>query len=338
MDQMKDGPTKTLEAAEQAGIPTSIIEPIQDQAGGPPLVTPLGYFPVAPVDMANAYATLAADGKRADWYVIQSVKDFRGKTQYEHKVKTEQSIPKDVAADTIAAMQKVVNSGAAGTGSNARTICPTGRQDRHGDGRTRQRPARVVVVVRRLLTQARDGGDVQPRQARQRRPRGLHGAVLRRTDPGHDVPDVHERRARGLGVRHVPASRRTSRAPRARPTRSPRPSATATSTSTAARPSASTIRSRRRRTCGPNQQPDGNLGCEPKPPTDQCPTEPATDRAPTADPPTNSRTARRGRHLARAPPPGTARDTPTTTAAGCSCFRSPRCWVCADPEDEADES
>jgi membrane peptidoglycan carboxypeptidase len=125
MDQMADGPMKTLEAAEQAGIPTSILDSVRDQAGGPPLVTPLGYFPVAPVDMANAYATLAADGKRADWYVIESVKDFRGKTLHEHKVETEQTIPQDVAADTIAAMRKVVNSGGAGTGSNARTICPT---------------------------------------------------------------------------------------------------------------------------------------------------------------------------------------------------------------------
>jgi membrane peptidoglycan carboxypeptidase len=125
MDQMKDGPAKTLDAAVQAGVPSTIADKIKDQPGGPPLVTPLGYFPVAPVDMANAYATIAAGGKRADWYVIQSVKDAQGKTVHTHKVETEQTIPKDVIADTVAAMQRVVNSGAAGTGSNARTICPT---------------------------------------------------------------------------------------------------------------------------------------------------------------------------------------------------------------------
>ncbi len=122
MDQMKDGPVKTLDAAEQAGIPTSILDKVRE--GTPPLVTPLGFFPVAPVDMANAYATIAADGKRADWYVIESVDVPRGKS-YKHKVETEQAIPKDVAADTIAAMRKVVNSGSAGTGYNARTVCPT---------------------------------------------------------------------------------------------------------------------------------------------------------------------------------------------------------------------
>jgi membrane peptidoglycan carboxypeptidase len=125
MDQMDDGPQKTLKAAEQAGIPSRVIEPVLEQDGGPPLVTPLGYFPVAPVDMANAYATLAADGKRADWYIIDTVEDGRGKTLHKHDVKTQQTIPKDVAADTISAMQKVVNSGLAGTGSNAKTICPT---------------------------------------------------------------------------------------------------------------------------------------------------------------------------------------------------------------------
>ncbi|MEJ7634652.1 transglycosylase domain-containing protein [Aeromicrobium sp.] len=125
MDQMDDGPEKTLDAAEQAGIPTSVIDKVKNAEDGPPLVTPLGFFPVAPVDMANAYATLAADGKRADWFIIKSVEDANGTKMHEHKVRTKQMIPKDVAADTIAAMGKVVNSGAAGTGSNARTICPT---------------------------------------------------------------------------------------------------------------------------------------------------------------------------------------------------------------------
>jgi membrane peptidoglycan carboxypeptidase len=121
MDQMKDGPTKTLDAAVAAGIPASVIQKVKDQAGGPPLVTPLGYFPVAPIDMANAYATLAAGGKRADWYIVDKVTQ-NGKTLHQHKVKTTRTIPADVVADTEAAMQGVVRSG---TGINARTICPT---------------------------------------------------------------------------------------------------------------------------------------------------------------------------------------------------------------------
>jgi membrane peptidoglycan carboxypeptidase len=123
MRQMDDGPKRVLEAAKQAGIPASVIDKqLELENGSPPLVTPLGYFPVAPIDMANAYATLAAGGKRADWYVIKKVSDYQGKTLHEHENKTTQAIPKDVVADTISAMQGVVR---AGSGTNARTVCPT---------------------------------------------------------------------------------------------------------------------------------------------------------------------------------------------------------------------
>ncbi|MDQ3157391.1 MAG: penicillin-binding transpeptidase domain-containing protein, partial [Actinomycetota bacterium] len=91
----------------------------------PVLATPLGYAPVSPLDMANGYATIAAGGKKADWYVIEKVTDNQKTELYKHKVRTEQTIAKDVAADTVAALKGTVNSGVAGTGSRARTICPT---------------------------------------------------------------------------------------------------------------------------------------------------------------------------------------------------------------------
>ncbi|MEH3034633.1 MAG: transglycosylase domain-containing protein [Aeromicrobium erythreum] len=112
------GTKKIREAAAQAGIPQSTLDRFDPGAA----VTSLGYVPVRAVDMANAYATLAADGKRADWYVVQSVKSPAGSELFKHKVKTEQAIPEDVAADTLAALQKVTQ---AGTGTNGRTICPT---------------------------------------------------------------------------------------------------------------------------------------------------------------------------------------------------------------------
>ncbi|MFI5429723.1 transglycosylase domain-containing protein [Aeromicrobium sp. UC242_57] len=118
VQQMDDGPQKVLDAARQAGVPNGPLNEIK--ADGLPLVTPLGYVKVAPVDMANAYATIAAEGKRADWYVIQKVTDRQGATQYKHKVRTKQAIPEDVAADTIAAMQTVIRTG---SGTNARTVC-----------------------------------------------------------------------------------------------------------------------------------------------------------------------------------------------------------------------
>lgn len=120
--QMDDGPDKVLDAAQQAGLPRPLLDKIRDQPDGAPFVTPLGYFPVAPVDMANAYATIAAEGKRAEWYIIQKVTDSQGSTKYKHKVKTKQTIPKDVAADTISSMVGVVRTG---TGTSARTVCTT---------------------------------------------------------------------------------------------------------------------------------------------------------------------------------------------------------------------
>ncbi|WP_159085939.1 transglycosylase domain-containing protein [Aeromicrobium chenweiae] len=120
VDQMEDGPDKVLEAAQQAGVPSRVLDEVKKN--GAPLVTPLGFFPVAPVDMANAYATIAAGGKRADWFIIKKVSDYRGDTKYQHEVKTKQAIPKDVAADTIAALQGVVRGG---TGTNGNTICTT---------------------------------------------------------------------------------------------------------------------------------------------------------------------------------------------------------------------
>lgn len=116
-DQMDDGPEKIIEAAREAGIPESTIDRIEPVIG-----VSLGYAPVSPIDMANAYATLAADGKRADWFVIDRVNDARGTRVFEHKVATTQAIDEDVAADTLAAMQTVVRSG---SGVQARTFCPT---------------------------------------------------------------------------------------------------------------------------------------------------------------------------------------------------------------------
>ncbi len=115
------GTEKIRDAARQAGIPQSVLDKFDPAAA----VTPLGYVPVPPVDMANAYATLAAGGKKADWYVIEKVEDPSGATLHEHEPETEQTIPADVAGDAVAALQKVVNSGAGGTGSRGRTLCAT---------------------------------------------------------------------------------------------------------------------------------------------------------------------------------------------------------------------
>lgn len=111
------GADKVLEAANQAGIPKSTTDTWEKTAN-----ISLGANQVAPVDLANAYATLAAGGKRADWYMVQKVTDYQGSVLHEHENKTEQTIPEDVVADTIAAMRGVVTSG---SGTRAASICTT---------------------------------------------------------------------------------------------------------------------------------------------------------------------------------------------------------------------
>lgn len=111
------GAQKILEAANDAGIPESVTDGID-----PVAVTSLGYAGVPAIDMANAYATIAASGERAQWYAVEGVKDAQGNDLPMPERETEQTIPEDVAADTLDALQGVVNGG---TGSNGRTVCPT---------------------------------------------------------------------------------------------------------------------------------------------------------------------------------------------------------------------
>ncbi|MFC5676631.1 transglycosylase domain-containing protein [Aeromicrobium endophyticum] len=111
------GADKVLKAANDAGIPKSVTDTWEKTAN-----ISLGANQVAPVDLANAYATLAAGGKRADWYMVQKVTDFQGSVLHEHEVKTKRTIPEDVVADTIAAMRGVVTSG---SGTQAASVCTT---------------------------------------------------------------------------------------------------------------------------------------------------------------------------------------------------------------------
>jgi membrane peptidoglycan carboxypeptidase len=120
-----DGPDKIVETMNDAGIPPAQA-PRPRQAWGIPTSSPglepitgvaLGNATVSPINMANAYATLAAGGERADVHVIEKVVDQFGETRYSWKQSTERAIDEDVAADTTYAMQQVVT--ADGTGSRA---------------------------------------------------------------------------------------------------------------------------------------------------------------------------------------------------------------------------
>ncbi|HEU5036119.1 MAG TPA: transglycosylase domain-containing protein [Nocardioides sp.] len=127
-----DGPQKILDTAHAAGIPkwdksqtgfnhlhtSPGLEPISGIA--------LGSATVAPVNMANAYATIANGGEAAEVHVIDKVVDQDGAVKYQYKQHTtpafdqnDEQMNSDIAADTSYALQQVVRSG---TGQNAMAL------------------------------------------------------------------------------------------------------------------------------------------------------------------------------------------------------------------------
>jgi len=115
------GPERVVDAAVEAGIP-------EDTPGlEPNAVIPLGTASVHNIDMANAYATFAAQGQRAQWHVIDEVKGSNGGTRFRADTDTERAFGKDVMADVSYALQQVVQSG---TGTEAQNV------DRPAAGKT----------------------------------------------------------------------------------------------------------------------------------------------------------------------------------------------------------
>ena len=138
-----DGPQKILTTANKVGIPPA--EPTSKYPGIPgksidleadALIT-LGKARISPINMANAYATIANGGERADVHVIDKIVSRKGEVLYQYKqhttqalddfadgvdVTTESGAPatgEDIAADTSYALQQVV---ANGTGANAQAL------------------------------------------------------------------------------------------------------------------------------------------------------------------------------------------------------------------------
>ena len=77
----------------------------------------LGAEEVRPIDMAGAYATIAAEGKKRTPYLVEEVLDRDGKVVIKADHGGKQVIPTEIARTVISAMQRVVTSG---TGTNAR--------------------------------------------------------------------------------------------------------------------------------------------------------------------------------------------------------------------------
>jgi membrane peptidoglycan carboxypeptidase len=116
-NQMEDGPNKVVDAAEAAGIPKTKY--LENGRNNPSTV--LGPDPYAsPVDMANAYATFAADGKYVPVHTIKSVTNADGKVEVsEKRLKSTQAIDQNIARTVNYVLQNVVEKG---TGERAEQL------------------------------------------------------------------------------------------------------------------------------------------------------------------------------------------------------------------------
>ena len=123
---MDDGPEAIHDMAMRLGVPP--MESDQRYPGLPStsrdfteedtLVT-LGRARVSPINMANAYASIANGGRRAEVHVVQKVELADGSVDFEFKEPTEKVVSEDIASDVSYAMQQVV---ANGTGRSVQSI------------------------------------------------------------------------------------------------------------------------------------------------------------------------------------------------------------------------
>ena len=112
-DSMDNGVKDIIDHAVAMGIPRRA--PGLDDT----LSIVLGSATISPIDMANAYGTIADEGKAKKWFIVSKVKTLDGSRPYKHRVDTTAAISSEVAADTSYALQQVA---AVGTGTNANVI------------------------------------------------------------------------------------------------------------------------------------------------------------------------------------------------------------------------
>ncbi|NYJ76282.1 transglycosylase domain-containing protein [Allobranchiibius huperziae] len=93
------GSGKTLAAAKQLGIPAT-----DPNMNNPTPVDTLGVADVHVIDMANAYNTINAGGKRASPYFVQKVTSEQGGYSYTAHPDSTQVVSKDIADNVASAM------------------------------------------------------------------------------------------------------------------------------------------------------------------------------------------------------------------------------------------
>ena len=104
---IKAGMDKVVDAARRAGIPESVA-----MIATPSVV--LGVASPHVIDVANSYATFAAQGVYSKPYMVASVTGPHKGILYEGKAVTQEVFNKDVMADLTYALKSVVNGGTGG--------------------------------------------------------------------------------------------------------------------------------------------------------------------------------------------------------------------------------
>ena len=113
-----DGPEKIFETATAMGIPPAkatkkfpgIPKVSRDLSPEDALIT-LGRARISPINMANAYATIANGGVRANVHVIKKVEDRTGEDPKVYDVVNTDALDPDIDSDVSYAMQQVVENG-----------------------------------------------------------------------------------------------------------------------------------------------------------------------------------------------------------------------------------
>lgn len=102
------GPGEIVRCAREAGINGKLDENLS---------LALGSSAVSPLEMANAYATLARGGEFVEAQLVRKITDADGKTIKEFKQQSKQAFDEEPVAELVDALQDVVEKG---TGTRAR--------------------------------------------------------------------------------------------------------------------------------------------------------------------------------------------------------------------------
>lgn len=171
---LEAGPQRVIDAAHAAGIPEDLVT---DPRGG----VALGDQEVHPIDMASAYATLAADGTYHEPYLVSRVTAADGRVLYEREEDpgTANAIPQQVARNVTESMLDVVGVAGIGPADGRPVAGKTGTVQAAQDGQNKD--AWMVGYTPSLSTAVWVGSDFsEPIENAQGRPiygSGVPGSI-----------------------------------------------------------------------------------------------------------------------------------------------------------------